>query len=169
MLAEVVRRRYKRPDVKLPDLILVDGGKGQLNIALTALRELGVKAGDVISLAKDKDEKVKIIYKNIKGERVYLPNVKDPVVLRQGSGPDLLLRRIRDEVHRFAISYHRKVKAKSDFTSTLDEIPGIGPKLKKTLLERFGSIEGLKAASIEELEKVPGISRRVAEMVKAGG
>lgn len=168
MMAEVMTRRYGRPDAGLPDLILVDGGKGQLNIALTVLKELGVKAVDVISLAKDKNEKEKIIYKNIKGERVYLPNVKDPVVLKEGSGPDLLLRRIRDEVHRFAISYHRKVKTKSDFTSALDEIPGIGPKLKKTLLEGFGSIEGIRTATVEELEKVPGVSRKIAERVKAG-
>ena len=140
-----------------------------MNIALLSLKEDGIKAVDVISLAKDTNEKEKIIYKNIKGERAYLPNVKDPVVLREGSKPDLLLRRIRDEVHRFAISYHRKVKAKSDFTSALDEIPGIGPKLKKTLLQRFGSIEGIKAASIEDLEKTPGISRRLAERVQAKG
>ena len=113
-------------------------------------------------------ERVDRNYK-IKGERVYLPNVKNPVVLKEGSRPDLLLRRIRDEVHRFAITYFRKVKAKSDFTSALDTIPGIGPKLKKTLLQRFGSNEGIKAASIEDLTSVQGISRKIAERVKAGG
>lgn len=169
MMSEVMQRRYSRPGAELPDLILVDGGKGQLNIALSALKELGIKGVDVVSLAKDKNEKEKILFKDIKGERVYLPNVKDPVVLKEGSRPDLLLRRIRDEVHRFAISYHRKVKAKSDFTSALDEIPGIGPKLKKTLLQRFGSIEGIRAASIEELTSVQGITRKIAERVKAGG
>lgn len=173
MMYEVLYRRYSRTDeaaggVPPPDLILIDGGKGQLNIALGVLKELSVTGVDVAALAKEApagaDTSV-MVKAGKKGERVFLPNVKDPVLLKEGSRPDLLLRRIRDEVHRFAVSYLWKKKKKDEFTTPLDGIPGVGAKIKKGLLERFGSIEELKNATVDELLKVPGVTGKLAATI----
>ncbi len=173
MMREVMARRFlgakdagKTPG--LPDLILVDGGKGQLNIALSVLDELDIKGVDAIALAKESPERGgfgKALKKGGKGERVYLLNVKDPVFLREGSGPDLLLRRIRDEAHRFAISYHRKLRTRRN-ASVLDSVSGLGLKRKKALLERFGGIEGILNASADDLMSVSGITHAVANKIK---
>ncbi|MBI5286971.1 MAG: excinuclease ABC subunit UvrC [Deltaproteobacteria bacterium] len=165
MMEEILSRRYRRAiEVGgLPALILLDGGKGQLNIALKVLEGLGVRDIDVVALAK---EKVKGIGQKVSnGERVYLPDVKDPVVLREGSPPDLLLRMIRDEVHRFAIAYHKKLRKKG-IGSMLVDIPGVGEKRCKALLSHFGSLERIRGASVEDILKVPGMTRNVAEAVK---
>lgn len=177
MMHEVLSRRYYRPEgaqgeggvkpsLPLPDLILIDGGKGQLNIAVEVLKELGIKEVEIAALAKERPGDVfnKI---QAKGERVFLPNVKDPVILKEGSRPDLFLRSIRDEVHRFAISYHRRLRSK-ELVSVLERVPGIGAKKKKALFERFGDLETIKNAGIDELIKAPGITRDLAVAIKEG-
>ncbi|MEK7773619.1 MAG: excinuclease ABC subunit UvrC, partial [Deltaproteobacteria bacterium] len=177
MMEQVLSRRYGKEarqgaqaaEAGLPDLILMDGGKGQLNIALKVLEALGIKGVETASLAKERGEEEagpgRII--RAKGERVYRPNVKDPVMLKEGSRPDLLLRRIRDEVHRFAITYHRRLRSK-EISSALDTVPGIGGKGKKkqALFERFNDLEGVINASVEDLAKVPGITEKVALEIK---
>ncbi|MBI4948992.1 MAG: excinuclease ABC subunit UvrC [Deltaproteobacteria bacterium] len=172
MMEHILSRRYGKkagdgekerlPD---PDLILVDGGKGQLNIAVKVAEALGINA-ELAALAKDRDEPTGPLDRFIKskGERVFLPHVKDPVVLKEGSKPDLFLRRIRDEVHRFAISYHRKLRSK--ITSVLDGIPGVGDKRRRELLKRFGDLDGILSANIEELKTIPGITDELALRIK---
>ncbi len=162
MMAELLRRRLRhgleelqgmRPPGgfgELPDLILVDGGKGQLNVALRVLEEMGLREIDVAALAKREEE-------------IYLPGVEGPLRLPRSSPALRLLQRIRDEAHRFAVEYHRVLRSRRSLESLLDGIPGIGPKRKAILLSRFGSLEGLKEASLEELLSLPGFPRRLAE------
>lgn len=157
-------------DLGLPDLVLIDGGKGQLNIAMRIMDELGIRDVELASLAKDKPEVLKAHHGARpagKGERVFRPNVKDPILLKEGSRPDLLLRRIRDEVHRFAITYHRKLRSK-DIASVLESIPGIGEKKKRALFERFGDLDAIRKATLEELAGVPGITEKLAVTIKEG-
>lgn len=172
MMEQVLSRRYgkkagegEKEALPSPDLILVDGGKGQLNIAVKVAEALGLNV-ELAALAKDRDEPSVPMDRFIKskGERVFLPHVKDPVVLKEGSRPDLLLRRIRDEVHRFAISYHRKLRSK--ITSVLDDIPGVGDKRRKELLKRFGDLDGILSAGMEELKTIPGITDELALRIK---
>lgn len=175
MMNEVLSRRYRTIEeppekagmLELPDLILMDGGKGQLNIAVQVLNELGISGVDIAALAKERAEDVPRFSKAkaIKGERVFLPNVKDPIFLKEGSKPDLLLRRIRDEVHRFAISYHRKLRSK-EIGSVLDGIPGIGAKKRKALFDHFNSLEEMAGAPVEEFLKIPGINETLALSIK---
>lgn len=179
MMHEVLSRRYgkakdgekedKARNLPMPDLILMDGGKGQLNIALKVITEFGITDVDIVALAKERPEEEGYLTKRhavpVKGERVYLPNVKDPILLKEGSKPDLLLRRIRDEVHRFAISYHRKLRGKG-LGSVLDNVKGIGEKKRKALFERFGDLEGILSADMSELVKVPGITEKLALEIK---
>jgi excinuclease ABC subunit C len=157
MMLEILTRRYKRAMEEgiFPDLILVDGGKGQLNVALSVLKELGISEPDVISLAKGESGKEERDY-------VYIPERKNPVILK---GPcKFLLQRIRDEAHRFAITYHKVKRKKETTASLLDTIPGIGPKKKKQLLKSFGSLKKIKEAGVEEIAK-SGIDRKTAEAV----
>ncbi len=166
MMREVLLRRFsveKEGGLGLPDLILIDGGKGQLNIALSALNELKIKGVEAVALAKERPEGG--MSGHAASERVYLLNVKDPVFLREGFGPDLLLRRIRDEVHRFAIAYHRRLRAKKN-ASVLDSVKGLGMRRKKALLERFGGVEAILNASIGDLTSVSGITAGLAEKIK---
>lgn len=173
MMQQALSRRYSKTEgaekgaLPMPDLILIDGGKGQLNIALEVLKGLGVTDVDVRALAKDRPEETLPKWKTAsKGERVFIPNVKDPVLLREGSRPDLLLRRIRDEVHRFAITYHRKLRSKKAIASRLDGVPGIGAKKRKALLERFGDVNKIRDAQLSELMGVPGITEKLALEIK---
>jgi excinuclease ABC subunit C len=162
-----VEGHEKENGLKNPDLVLMDGGKGQLNIALQVLDELGVKGVEVRALAKDRDEPDAFRRgAKSKGERVFLPNVKDPILLREGSKPDLLLRRIRDEVHRFAISYHRKLRSK-EMASLVEKVAGIGAKRKKALFDRFGDLETMVNAEAAELMEVTGITEKLAMDIKA--
>jgi excinuclease ABC subunit C len=160
-MAEVVRRRYAKAKEEgtLPDLILIDGGKGQLNAALDALIELDVKGPDVIGLAKARsgEEGSKREF-----ERVFLPGVEEPIILEPTSSTTHLVARVRDEAHRFAIEYHRKLREKRAIASELDDIPGIGEARKKALLRHFGSVTKIKQATVEELAKVKGMTRRAA-------
>ena len=155
MMQEIVRRRYKRvlkEGKSPPNLILIDGGKGHLHSAIEAIQDLDLKNVDIIALAKENEE----IYTLEKDEPICLP--EDNIAL-------LLLRHVRDEAHRFAINYHRKLKRKRVTHSVLDEIPGVGKKRKQDLLTFFGSLEKIKAASIEELEKIPSISEAIARRI----
>ncbi len=169
MIHEVLGRRLRRGKESgdLPDLIVIDGGKGQLNVARNVLRDLDVEGVDVISLAKDRPGRpaAQLPPGKSQGERIYLPNVKDPVVLRPNSPVLFLVQRLRDEAHRFAITYHKSLRKKAAFRSALDLLPGIGAKRKKELLRRFGSLKRMKEASLDELAAVPGMTRPAAETV----
>lgn len=154
---EVLGRRYRRAkeESDLPDLLIVDGGKGQLNIALRILEELDLKGViDVIGLAKEMGRHDK----GLSADQVFLPNRKDPIILKSHSPLLFLLQRIRDEAHRFAIQFHRKRRSKKTVRSSLTEIPGIGPSKCKALLKQFGSLKNIRQAGDEELKKVKGIS-----------
>ena len=171
MMEHVLERRYrasgKDGGLPLPSLILMDGGKGQLNIALKVMASLGITGVELAALAKDRGEDPSPYARvRSKGERVYLPNVKDAVLLKEGSRPDLLLRRIRDEVHRFAIRYHRKLRSKS-VGSAIDSITGIGEKRRKALFERFGDLDAIRGATVDELKEVPAITEGLALKIKA--
>lgn len=171
MMQECFFRRYRQGggEAGLPDLILVDGGKGQMNVAIKALEELDITGVDILALAKDGDiSGVRFIGKRqpSKGERVFLPNVKDPIILREGTPEDLLLRRIRDEVHRFAVGYHRRLRSKT-MVSALDAVPGLGPKRRAALFKRFTDLAGVLAATEEELCAVSGVTTELARAIKA--
>ncbi len=140
-MREVVGRRYRRlleEGKDLPDLVLIDGGLGQLGAALAALEELGLGSQPVASLAK-------------KEELIFLPGRSQPVTLPHSSPVLHLVQRVRDEAHRFAIAFHRKARAQRTLRSELDDIPGIGPARRRKLLSRFGSVRGVRGASLEEL------------------
>jgi excinuclease ABC subunit C len=163
-IAEVIQRRLERlmaGDEKFaqaPDLIVVDGGKGQLSAAVVVLEELGVgtELPDIPIRALAKRE-----------EEVFQPGRPEPVVLRRDSPELYLLQRVRDEAHRFANTYHRKVRGSEMTRSVLDELPGVGPARKKKILAHFGTPEAFLSASLEELEAVPGLPGRVAREVHA--
>ena len=163
MMYEVIKRRLAGglEEQDLPDLLIVDGGKGQLQVACQAMKELGINnAFDVIGLAKGK------FHDLVKGpEKVYLPGRKEPIILSKHSPVLHLLQRIRDEAHRFAITFHRKLRAKKQTASPLDDIPGIGPIKKKKLLLHFGSLKKIQNAGVEELMQAPSIAGKDAENI----
>ncbi len=167
MMYEILTRRYQRAvkEGGLPDLLMVDGGKGQMNVALGVLKELGIEGIDVIGLAKDRVQKGRAPTLERKGERIYLPKRKNPISLGKTSPALRLLQHIRDESHRFAVTYHKKLKHKGDFHSLLDEIPGIGRVKKKQLLRHFKSVKRIKEASMEELESIPSMNRKSAQQL----
>lgn len=150
MQREVLGRRLARKDWPLPDLLLIDGGRGQLNIGVLAAKEAGLPDLPLASLAKEE-------------ELVFRPRRAEPIRLPDGSRGKHLLQQVRDETHRFALAYHRSLRGKSGLRSVLDEIPGIGARRKRMLLQRFGSLKRLRAASVEELKTVGGLPPRVAE------
>ena len=159
MIQETLRRRFKRSLTGegtwaiIPDLVLIDGGKGQLNAALEVRQELRLDSIPMVSLAKENEE-------------VFIPGDPQPVYIAKDSPALHILQRARDEAHRFAISYHQKLRHKEVIKSILDDIPGIGPKRKKALLKKFGSIEAIKEASLEELSQTEGITPVLAKKVK---
>ncbi|OGY33283.1 MAG: hypothetical protein A3D99_03065 [Candidatus Andersenbacteria bacterium RIFCSPHIGHO2_12_FULL_45_11] len=142
MLEETLTRRLAREDWPLPNLIIIDGGKGQLSSAQKSLKKSG-KEIPMISIAKREEE-------------IFLPGKKDSIVLPYDSPALYLIQRMRDEAHRFTITYHRKLRGKEQIKSVLDEVPGIGPKTKKLLIQTFGSVKGIKDASDTELEQLIG-------------
>jgi len=164
---EVISRRLKRGQEEgdLPDLLVIDGGKGQLASALAAAKDLGVEGVDIISLAKSRDLEVhdRDEESNRSPERVFIPHRKDPIVLRQNSAELYLLARLRDEAHRFAITFQQKSMRKGNFHSVLEDIPGVGDTRKKQLLRQFGSLKRVREATIEELAEVlgPTLAERV--------
>jgi excinuclease ABC subunit C len=167
MMREVLSRRFATGKGEgPPDLIVVDGGPGQLNVLTGVMRDLNITGVAAAGLAKSRVEKgmAKEEIERSK-ERIYLPGRKNPLVLRRNSAPLLLLTLIRDEAHRFALSYHKKVRSGNALESLLSEIPGVGEKRGKALLTRFGSLKGLKSASVEEIAKVTGITRILAEKI----
>ncbi len=137
----------------VPDLVLIDGGKGQLSSVLQVMLELGVEGVPLASLAKQEEE-------------IFIPDSPDPFVLTRGSQGLFLVQRIRDEAHRFAITFHRNLRSKSARQSALDLVPGIGPKRKRQLVRQFGSLKGIREASIDDLAASPGMTRKLAERVK---
>jgi excinuclease ABC subunit C len=166
---EIVGRRLKRAkaDGDLPDLIVIDGGKGQLQAAQAAFKDQGVDDVDLVALAKSRDLDVadRDAEEQHSAERVFLAGRKDPVILPENSPELFVLTRLRDEAHRFAITFQRKVARKRTVRSALDEIPGIGAARRAALLKHFGSVKGLKAATVEELSEVDGIGPAVAERI----
>ena len=163
MLREVFSRRFRDDSISkygLPDLVVVDGGIGQLNAAQEIIAELGLAGHfDLVSLAKSRTERaVESATIDKSAERVFLPGRKNPVVLRQNSAPLLLLAAIRDEAHRFAIEYHRKLRGKEGVASGIDSISGIGPKRRTALLKHFGSLQRLKEADVDAIAAVEGIN-----------
>ena len=165
MLYEILGRRFKRmtadkpePDSKetwgiLPDLVLIDGGKGQLNAAYSAMKEAGAGALAIASLAKENEE-------------IFIPGRSNPIVLPRNSPALQLIQRVRDESHRFAIAYFTRVHKKKTFTSSLDNIPGIGPKRKRALIKQFGTVKGIKEATNEGLLTVKGMTSELVEKIK---
>ncbi len=139
---------------ELPDLVIIDGGKGQLGAAVQVMRELGVHDIPTVGLAK-------------RFEELFVPDEDEPVVLPRGSEALYLVQRVRDEAHRFAITFHRQVRGKSSIQSALDTIPGIGPKRKKALLRKFGSVKQIREADVEEIASTVGFTKALAEKVKA--
>lgn len=159
---EVLQRRYGKedPDLPLPDLLMVDGGKGQLNVAISALKEAGKEgAFDVIGIAK-KDEK-----KGETQDKIFKPGRSNPLNFTRDEDLLLFLQRIRDEAHRFVISFHRKRRNTQGLISILDSIQGIGSKRKCSLISHFGGIQGIKKASLDDLKAVEGINEKAAESV----
>jgi excinuclease ABC subunit C len=172
-MEEVLERRFRRwkianeeakkPGKKvdrafgiLPDVLIVDGGKGQLNRAIGVLEEYGLSTELlVVGLAK-------------RNEELFLPGDPDPIVLPADSQARYLIQRIRDEAHRFALKHHRTRRRKIGKASILDEIPGIGPARRKALLNTFGDLNGIREAELDEMEAIPGITRSLAQKVKAG-
>jgi excinuclease ABC subunit C len=156
-LKEVLTRRYvkAKQEKTLPDVIIMDGGKGQLNIALQILKELEIVSVDVISLVKEEARHDKGLTK----EKVYIKGEAEAISISPQSSLLFFLQTIRDEAHRRAIEFHRKRRSKRLIKSILDDIPGIGPVKRASLLKHFGSIERLKEATLEELKMVPGISK----------
>jgi excinuclease ABC subunit C len=145
----------------LPDLVIIDGGKGQLSAAMEVMHELKLDI-PTIGVAKEEGSHSKLTT----AEEIYIPGASEPIILPRSSQGLYLLQRIRDEAHRFGITYHRKLRSDKTFKSVLDEIPGIGPKRKKALLTHFGSIKAISAASLDELTALDGMTRDAAEKVK---
>lgn len=154
-LREVLTRRYSKDD--MPDLLIIDGGKGHLNVALKTLKDLNIVTLDVISITKEEGRHDKGVTK----EQFYRENVKDPIQLHVYSPALFLLQRIRDEAHRFAITYQKKRRSITTIRSELSTIPGIGPVKQKALLKHFGSLKRIMEASDEELQRIPGITTNI--------
>ena len=163
---EVLRRRFFRAleaeegvaeelRWRLPDLVVIDGGLGQVNVAREVLDSLGLTDMPAIGLAKEREE-------------IFLPGLNQPLVLPATSQALYLLQRLRDEAHRFAITYHRKLRAKQQVKSLLDEVQGVGPARKRALLRVFGSTKQMRGATVDQIASVPGISRSLAEKIHQG-
>ncbi|HEY0492531.1 MAG TPA: helix-hairpin-helix domain-containing protein, partial [Candidatus Dormibacteraeota bacterium] len=165
MLQEVLERRFARrarseegmplePSFsQLPDLLLIDGGKGQLSAAREVLERMGLGAVPTFGLAKQQEE-------------LFRPDHSEPIRLPLDSAALFLVQRVRDEAHRFAITFHRVVRRKDAFASALDGISGLGPARRRALLRQFGSVENIRSATLEALTQVKGITRPVAAAIK---
>ncbi len=183
MMQEMLRRRFKRlgaaraskagkpvegkavetpseprPEVEdsfgaVPDLVLIDGGKGHLSAAQEVFLQLGIDDVPLASIAKE-------------NEWLFVPHAPDPIVLPRNSQALFLVQRIRDEAHRFAITYHKKLRSKTGMVSALDSVPGVGPKRKRLLLRKFGTVKAIREASLDDLAAVPGMTRSLAEKLK---
>ncbi|HEX2955056.1 MAG TPA: excinuclease ABC subunit UvrC, partial [Bacillota bacterium] len=167
-LQEAVGRRFRRGLAErdegkekegkfatFPDLLVIDGGKGQLHAVCEVMKELGLESQPIIGLAKENEE-------------IFVPTSNEPIILPKESPALHMLQRVRDEAHRFAITYHRSLRDKRTVASSLDQIPGIGPKRKQALLRHFGSVARIRRASLEELMQVEGMTEAVARAVAEG-
>ena len=167
-MKEMLTRRFKRlsqainnPDPVgkvdtwgvMPDLVIIDGGKGHLSAAREVMLHLGLEQIPLCSLAKENEE-------------LFVPHTPEPIMLPRNSQALYLMQRIRDEAHRFAISFHRNLRSKSSLKSSIDMVTGIGPKRKRMLLRQFGSLQGIKEASVDEIAAVPGLTRSLAVRLK---
>lgn len=153
MMEELLTRRLKMVgEDPEPDLIVIDGGKGQLGMACGVLEELNLTHIPIIGLAKEFEE-------------IYIPNSKRPIIIPKNNKALHLLQQVRDESHRFAITYHRKLRSRNISASSLDDIPGVGKKRKIALLKEFGSIDNIKKASVVDLAKIGGMNQKTAENV----
>ncbi|MDD5959279.1 MAG: excinuclease ABC subunit UvrC, partial [Methanobrevibacter wolinii] len=156
MMRELLTRRFEslvgEEDYKKPDLVLIDGGKGQLHIAVEVLNELGLDDIPVIGLAKEFEE-------------VFVPQSNKPIIIPHNKESLHILQRVRDEAHRFGVTYHRKLRSRKLTESELDHIQGIGKKRKLSLLRDFGDIEGISKASVDELSDIEGMNKKAAENV----
>ena len=150
---DVAQRPAQEGWAAIPDLVLIDGGKGQLSAALEVMLELGLEDIPLASLAKE-------------NEWLFVPHTPEPIILPRDSQALYLVQRIRDEAHRFAITYHRNLRSKSSLGSPLDLVSGIGPKRKRMLMRRFGSLKGIKEAAVDEIAAVPGMTRSLAIRLK---
>ncbi|MDE0719825.1 MAG: excinuclease ABC subunit UvrC [Dehalococcoidia bacterium] len=137
----------------IPDLVLIDGGKGQLSAALEVFLEMGIDDVPLASLAKENEE-------------LFVPHTPEPIILPRDSQALYLVQRIRDEAHRFAITFHRNLRSKSSLKSPIDNVTGIGPKRKRMLIRRFGTLKGIKEAAVDDLASVPGMTRSLAIRLK---
>ena len=171
---EALTRRFERgkndeEGWELPDLFVVDGGKGQLGVAVTVMEDLDVQGVDVVGLAK-----ARVVAGEQDGEgatlrtseRVFVPGLREPFVLKPHTDEFFLLTHLRDEAHRFAITYHRKLRKKKRLTSDLDSISGVGPARRRTLLRAFGSMKRLRAATADEIAQVEGIGPQLAASIQ---
>jgi excinuclease ABC subunit C len=169
-MQEMLRRRFKRlasarlrdsgeaPEAAdawgiVPDLVVIDGGKGHLSAALEVLLELGLDDVPLAALAKE-------------NEWLFVPHTPEPIILPRNSQALYLVQRLRDEAHRFAITYHRDLRSKSSLRSSIDMVTGIGPKRKRMLLRKFGSVQAIKEAPVDEIAAVPGLTRSLALRLK---
>ena len=159
---EVLSRRMERAEQEgweIPDLILIDGGKGQLNIVQQVLSEIGyLEKVDLASIAKGREEG--------ESDKIYIYGRKNPIMFSKNSEALFLLMRVRDEAHRFAIAYHKKLRGKRALISELDGVPGIGVKRKKELIKRFGAISKIRDATVDEIASVPGLNKKLAQVLK---
>ena len=160
-MAEALRRRYarvKKGEVPMPDVLFVDGGKGQLAAAMTVLDELELGWLQVVAVAKGRSRKPGM-------EQLFLAGKSRPTILPADSPALHLIQQLRDEAHRFAITGHRQRRGRARTVSRLEEIPGLGPKRRRELLRQFGGLQGVRGAGIDDLVKVNGISRALAERI----
>ncbi len=164
MMREILLRRFTRAIAEgdLPKLVLIDGGKGQLNVARAVLSDLGIEDLDLASIAKSRTQEGG----GHSPERFFVPGRSNPIVLPQNSPVVLLLARIRDEAHRFAITYHRKRRAKAILDTVLTDVPGVGPAKARKLLNRFGSLDRIREAATADIAAVPGFTEALAKAIK---
>src|SRR3989338_6933946 len=170
MMEEVLTRRYKKArvgaihELPLPQLTIVDVGKGQLGVALKVMKGLGIKDVDVIALAKARSRDRSSDLSETQ-DRGFVPGKPAPILLATDSAELLLLGGVRDEAHRFAITYHKKLRQRQFYRSPLDEIPGIGPARKARLMKCFGSIENIRQANLKDLKELASLPARQAELI----
>jgi len=160
-MAQVIRRRYTRAlkeEAVLPDLIMVDGGKGQLKVAAEELEIIQLLGPDLLAIAKGPERKPG-------EEELFMRGQSRGHRLPRSSGALHLLQQIRDEAHRFAITGHRQQRGKARQRSTLENIPGVGPKRRRDLLRHFGGLQGVRKAGVMDLQQAPGISKQLAQLI----
>jgi len=163
MLREVLLRRFRRAieENDLPDLVLIDGGKGQLNVAAAVFEDLGLDDLPAVAIAKSR-----VVGEGHSPERFFVPGRANPIVLSQHSSVVRFLARVRDEAHRFAITYHRAKRKRTALRSPLLEVPGVGPKRAKMLLNKVGSLVKIKESPVEAIASLPGMSERLAREIQ---